>query len=137
MTPDQVQEIVEDAINPMAVALRLSEWSIDFVHRRLDGKAEITVHPAYRDAAVSFDADNFETDAQVRRTLRHELLHLMHADLTGMRDGDVGEDGGTFESNVRWQYGVERLVWSLERMLDAQGLTPEALIEAGRKELGE
>lgn len=137
MNHDQARQIVDDAILPMRAALSLQSWKIDIVYRRLDDGLMGTCRPntPYTDAVIEIDCEQAEDADTLLRTLRHELLHIVHSEFQVIRK-IAGQfiDGDAFDAvDVGYTMGAERTVTALESMLDNLGMSPKRLIKRGRK----
>lgn len=135
MDESTLRQIITDCYIPMRAALGLNDWSITIVVDRLDGlKAEIEYRTCYRCAAITFDPSGIKDRDDLLDTLRHEMLHLLHAETSlyehALRRSLSREAMIPYEQMIT--HAHERLVGNLERMLDSNSMTPQALIDLGR-----
>lgn len=140
MERETCREIVRGSLEPMARAMWLGDWQIQMIYRDLEGQIAGTceANPRYRTATIELDPCAFEKPAKLLEVLRHELLHVCHARFESYRrqvERHV-EGPGLDALNECFKDAIEELVGNLERLLDFNGITPDALIERGRKHLG-
>lgn len=106
--------------------LRLWEWRIDLYIGRLDGHAvaECQVNAPYCQASITLDSDKLDTETDVLRALRHELVHVfcwpMHA--YGQHASDLTDNAAI---DASWTFYLERMVWSVEQLMDRHGIPLE------------
>lgn len=121
--------IIDDRLKPMRNAMQLNQWTIDVVWGHIDGEAggqvkgQCTADPKYMRASIELDPESHADEADLLRTLRHELLHIFHAEyqLYRRQVGHVVSDT-TFDGlDEAYQQASERTVWMMEQMLDHGG----------------
>lgn len=135
MTRDELAAIIDAHIEVYATRLKLEAWGINVDLEEDEAKfqsekqhetasAWMYCEPPYRQALITFCVPRVLHREGALRLLRHELLHLLHADLNGFRDmahlfARTGRETGAL--NAAWHDGIERFNWQLEQMLDANG----------------
>ncbi len=126
MDTSAVKRIVEERLRPLQHRLQVQEWRVDVLYEALeDGtNARTTFVYPYRHAKIRIDPAQHDDEADVIRSLRHELAHLVlapfdHAITVAER---ILENDGTasraFDEARR--FAVEECIVNLERMLDAK-----------------
>jgi hypothetical protein len=119
MDASEVRRIVEANVERLCDQLRLWDWHLSIAYRRLDGDAvaQCDVSAPYLRATITLDNDKMDTEDEVLRALRHELIHVfcwpMHAFGQHAHDMTDGES-----SDSAWTFYLERLVWSVEQLMD-------------------
>lgn len=117
-----VRNIVNAHIKKMRWALQLQDWSIDVSYGHLENgtRGECQLHVRHRKAAIRIDSDDCDDEQVVLKTLRHELLHVFDAEMEVYRNAVrhlLAPE--TFDAiDELFLYAAERLVGSLERMLE-------------------
>lgn len=118
MLPSEAKSVVLANIERLRDDLRLWDWHLEITYGRLDdASATCQIHPAYQRATITLDPEQLDDEQDVLRALRHELIHVfcwpMHA--YGLHTEEL-TDGKTVDAN--WTFYLERMVWSVERLLD-------------------
>lgn len=117
-----VRDIVNAHIKKMRWALQLQDWRIDVSYGPLtEGtRGECQLQIGHKKAAIRIDNDKCDDEHMVLQTLRHELLHLFDAEMELYRNAIrhlLANE--TFDAvDELFLHAAERLVGSLERMLD-------------------
>lgn len=139
MNLSDCKQVVQAAISPMRHAMSLQSWRVTVNYIRFSGDdgtlAQVHADHRYMRATIDIDYDRHESAAEVLRSLRHELLHLFHADF-GLYREVVGKaaESDVFETmEPIHNAACERTVAALERMLDFCGMTPQALVKIGKR----
>jgi sugar-specific transcriptional regulator TrmB len=106
----------------------LQEWEIEVKYVKEVGEGSkspgaISSRPEYRRAELYLVLNSFKNKGLVRQVVKHELLHLFHADLDKLIERlldelpeDLHEVGTTY-----WNFSrdlSERLVTKIERVVD-------------------
>lgn len=140
MDKSKARAIANRAIRPLRSAMALQPWSIDLVWGPIPGdapdglcvKGQCTVSDTYSTAIIEIDHNQISSERELLSVLRHEMMHLLNAELTGtlraqMREATTEPISGVLDTAL--MHGVERMVWHMEQMLD-QGLnmTPKRMI---------
>lgn len=123
MKKKDVKRAVKKHLPGLIELLRLAEWdvAVDVIGDEADedyGRADIRA--PYRTAVVTLNAHRLKTIAKVRRVLRHELLHLVLADvdrITFAAEATLSKRGKRMFREVSYQ-AEEAQVERLERILD-------------------
>lgn len=126
MDESEVREIVNANIRQMRWALQLQDWEFKIEYACLGHssqetvKAECSPDPKYKHAVIVFDPAAVESEADVLRSLRHELLHCLYADIETYRKAvaQLLDDKPFNAVDEFFRHAVESLVGRLERMLD-------------------
>jgi hypothetical protein len=137
MDESAVRAIVERVIPHVKWRLQLQKWVFTVKYDSLndpgaerDHKATCTPDPAERQAVIEIDPGRHKSESDVLRSVVHELLHCMTADLETYRKA-VGQHvgGASFDAlDQFWHFGTERVVRRLENVLYwGLGWTPERL----------
>jgi len=127
VTVDEFWELIDgDKFTQLIQNLGLSDWKFRVRVERIEAAitvADCDANPMYKIATVRYDAGYLadHDEATVLNTLRHELLHVFHAEATTLTQGNVSE----FE----FELAGESIVRRVERLLDHWGLSPEKLAE--------
>ncbi len=134
MTKDEVQAIVERYAPEMVDRMRLNDWNLQMFydaappasesHQAEGGVMRGWCHclPEYRLAEIHLICPNFKTAEAIMRTVRHELLHVLIAEIDALADVGYAACGDNIPAcqmldRVRL-HTHERIVRSLERLLD-------------------
>jgi len=141
MDRSKVEEIVKANNTWMRKALQLQDWTIHYTFDEKPCKnddefygscAECTPEPGYVQAHMNFVPSRFKDEAEVLKTLRHELLHLVTAQFETYRLA-VAEYINPQDMKAIdhvWNYAHERAVNTLETMLDfGLGYSPKQMIK--------
>lgn len=122
MDQSKVKELVNANIKQMRWALQLQDWNIDVTCGPLEANCGGTCKsdPKRQRACIEINPAAHEDEVDVVTTLRHELLHVLHADFETYRKA-VSQlvDSSTFNAiDEFFSHAAESLVARLERMLD-------------------
>ena len=76
-----IKAIAKKFIERWKYLLSLEEWDIQFRHVKLeDGTlGECGCEPAHKSATINIDIAKHKSIDEVLATVRHELIHLVHA----------------------------------------------------------
>jgi len=87
MDESKARKLVNKYIKGIRNGLQLWQWEINitYMHQE-DALAELKIDAEYKKANIRINHDDHETEADLLRTLFHELLHIMHADFELYRD---------------------------------------------------
>ncbi len=122
MDESKVREIVNAHVKEMRWALQLQDWRINVFYRHLDGEAvaDCRSNAGSRQAWIRIDNDKCDDKEEVLTTLRHELLHIFHAEMETYRKavGQLIEDGPFNAVDEFFQQANEKFVTRIEQMLD-------------------
>lgn len=129
MDRSQVRALVADALPGLLTRLGLAHWRVEVAYDlRADCESfavlgRCTRIGEYNGARIELDADALATEADVLRTLRHELLHVVLAPLDLYRAtlAPLFDETSSTMAEVIWSYCIEKTVVNLERMV--AGLT--------------
>jgi hypothetical protein len=134
MDRSEVKRIVEEALEPMATALWVRDWLILPEYGAIeDGKCGFCkADPAYMKATIRLDPAQLDDEDDVLRTLRHEILHIVHGEFAvymNMMLCAVKEKDWRMKDveDRAYTLACERTVARLERLLDGLGQTPRVL----------
>lgn len=137
MDESAVRAIVERVIPHVKWRLQLQKWVFEVRCTSLsasgdgrDVKAECTPAPDSREAVIEIDPAQHESESEVLRSLVHEMLHCMTAELETYRQMVSAHVGGSaFDAlDVSWRFGTERVIRRVENVLYwGLGWTPERL----------
>lgn len=125
----EAKRIMDDHLLAMRHLLYLNDWKINlkwgsFKTAHSEGEFEVlaqcSVEASYKQASIEVDHTRLHDEEDLLRVIRHELLHLFHADLNLYRDQTREMLGARSWNAVEaaWLNGVERLVLQMEAMLD-------------------
>lgn len=120
MELEQVKQFVQKKTKELCFTLQLQDWRINFEYITLDNPANCAPLPGYKKAIIQIDPIQQEDEADLLRTLRHELLHCFLAEQETYRKA-VGELTTNREFNAIdaiFRQAVEATVNQIERMLD-------------------
>jgi hypothetical protein len=106
--------------------MQLQQWEIDVEYTRLEDAgdrctiADCSVTPGYQHALVRIDPEHCTDPAGVQRALRHELLHILHADFITVFETAAEALPADVERCVRHVFHVakESFVRRIENLLD-------------------
>lgn len=142
MDKSRLKAIVNKSISAMRNALCLNEWKVQVTyetvgssdHMRGAGIADTRPDPKYMDAWMRIDCDQIDSEKQALDTLRHELLHFIHADLQIVRRAvaDMLTEKEFDVYTTLNEHVCERIVHRMEAVLDNLGFSPEELVKKGR-----
>jgi len=138
MDASQVRAIVGKYAPALMEKLGIPHWSIVFYYDLREQKGsfakrgECIRQVRYDKAAISFDPEEFGTEDEVLKNLRHELIHVVlapfdlfwHAAEAHWTDDPVR----TEIMNTVWDHAVEQAVINIERVCEGHG--PTELIAA-------
>jgi len=116
-------EIIICTLQPI---LGLEDWEIEVRNKSLseDTMAEATVYGEYRNARIDVDLECHADRKSLATTLRHEMLHMLHAHIGLYRMCVAGVVKGPkwdmLENTI--EYGLEELVTQIELILDRAGV---------------
>lgn len=138
MTLDEAKKVVLKRMPALLRALGLGWWRVDVVWRKLDEgtKGECHMHPRYRRATIELDETEHDDADDLLHTLRHEALHVLHAEFAPLLDvarNLANTDEGRRLVACQWAESVERGVSALEVAFDCLGLrTVDDVIAASK-----
>lgn len=142
MDRSHVREIVDESIRPLRSALGLQQWTIHVVYEALEEGTRGLCHadPKYYEATIRLDPEQIDHAAGVLDVLRHEMLHIVHAEFQTYRR-QVSELIGEAERRAL-DHGFDRacedIVHRLSYMLDTcLRFSTKRLIGRGRRLLEE
>lgn len=131
MDKSEVQAILDEAIPVELERLGLSWWRLVFALGPTDLGPDYNAVcfrlPNYDRARITLDPEGLDSKDEVISTLRHELLHLIHApfDLVESQLAEALSDKEFRVLAPLWRYATEQTVRNLERMF--RGLTEQAI----------
>jgi len=128
---------VDDILSDMIHAMRLDHWRVDVELGAVDDSGHLlgegVSDPRSRHVIITIDSDLHDNVKEIGNTLRHELLHVLHASFQTYRracshglkrrEDDIVEEV--------YQLASEETVMGIEAMLDAIGLDAETLAVKG------
>ena len=129
MPADQVKAIAKAYLEPMSQALHVSHWKITLKVEKIKDSAaaaaQVFMTSDYDIATIVIDPTQCNSEEEVVRFLRHELIHLLLApfDLHSetvrevIRQSETPDPGLAAEARV-FTFAVERMVLNIERALD-------------------
>lgn len=130
MDRSEVIKIVDRSIDPLLRRFGIEHWKVEVCYDlRADNgiahnSARCTRMADYNRAIIEFDPDQFDDEASVLRSLRHELFHVLLSpfDVYSNAAEAALHDSATTAILARvWSHSVEQAVINLERLYD--GLT--------------
>jgi len=130
-TKAEVEEYIENNIAQWISNFRLNDWKpyLEFVRISSNGNSFTTfasceVSLNYREAIIAVDSERFvgSTEAEVRRTIEHELLHIVHAPTDKLENFVLSVIGDDPKLRDVW-YGIyddvcEDLVRGMEALVE-------------------
>lgn len=143
MDKSKLRQIVQAKVEKLRWALQLQDWKLDVEYCHIGDRDDdesivgnCTPRLGYRCATIKLDPEHIHEDEDVIEILRHELLHLIHADLTLLMDAiepHIQRDGFKTIQRIYW-HAIEKIVGNIERMLDnGLGLSPDRMIQLSAK----
>jgi len=147
MKEAKVIAIVNREVKKLRAVLALQKWRliIDYgeVGDDLGGRtssANCRVNPGAHRMWITFDPEKFESEEEVVEILRHELLHIFHAELLTMFEmmSQFITDSQTQNTmEVQFQFVCEAIDSRVETMLDiGLGLDTKKLLRIAEKKYG-
>jgi len=122
MDSSKVEKIVNKNISKMQAALGVSDWDVIMSYYGTDHAGEVRFRPGYRSAYITLDPSRLMSKGEVLNVLRHELIHLLAAELDIYRNTFmkfVSDQPRTIEAMEElYDSVVEKLVGNIERVLD-------------------
>lgn len=145
MDKSQCKAIIDGHIKQLRFAMGLQSWKVSFIYDHCGGaakdgfatRAHVVRRGEYYQASITVDPAEFNTQHEVLKALRHELLHLFHAEFDTydqVVQRALSENGYAGLEPVRI-LAIERLVYCIESLLDYNGLTAEKLMDISRKRI--
>ncbi len=106
--------------------LNLEEWdvSVKFIKKKSNLSGSIEANAKYLRAVMEIHPKNIVNNYTLKLVIRHELLHLLHAEYDAMLETvmkPIEEHFGESVSNMSYnctRHATERLVTRIERILD-------------------
>ncbi len=146
MRNSEAKMIVKKVLPWLRWAMQLQRWDIDIVWGPIEDdeglpashcvQGQVFSQDQYQEATIEIDHTSIPNAKRLIEVLRHEMLHLLHADV---RSGLMPQIGAAVSAkmadvlDVACQMAVERLVTNMERMFDnGIGLPPEAMIRRAK-----
>lgn len=140
-----MQHAMAKALRPMQAALQLIDWTITLHFDSITSddptfRSSATCHTqaGYKRASITVDVHNIADVDESLWVLRHELLHVWHAEFVEYR-GQIAkllDDDAYNATNQSWHYAAERFVNRAESFFDHTiGWNPRALVKAGQAKL--
>lgn len=136
MDKSAVKGLVDRYLVDLRDALGMHQWTVNMVYGPIAGGAAgcVLADPKYREATITLDPEQFETEERVLDVLVHELSHLMHANAKTYRlavDKVVSSEVELVLDEL-YDLMVETWATNLEAMLDVLGLPPKELVRRVR-----
>lgn len=122
MQKRDVEQIVNNILPSWKQAFGIEDWDIEIEYATLPGKcfAETTTSSRYNHALIQMDTQKFQNEDQVLDIFRHELIHVLTADLSVYRKvicATMTQEQDKTEQEIGgWLW--ERLVFRIEAMLN-------------------
>jgi hypothetical protein len=137
MDASTARKHVKGMIHWLRWATGLQNWTVDVEICSLDDDhvGVCWPDPRYKRATIHLDATGFESKADLARTLRHELLHAVNAEMQRLRGHALRAlttDEGKALLECTYQECSEAGVRSMEDMLDQMGLTPKRMVKLAK-----
>ncbi len=132
----EAKKLAQDALRPMKYAMGLGEWRVTVIYDSLNGQmGSICPDPSRRRATMKLDLQDHVDKNDLLDTIRHELLHLMHFQFEVYRKMlyQFITKPEEYAADQIWDDAIESLVFHLETMLDACGLTSKRILNRGIK----
>jgi hypothetical protein len=138
MDRSAVKKVVDDNIEPLMLMLGVPHWSIVVSYDLRDDngisriKGRCTRAIDYNKARIEFDPDECEDEADVLKTLRHELFHIVASpfDLYMQAADQCTKEDSPEEAILDrvFDHAVEKVMINLERMfIGLTGEPPETM----------
>lgn len=145
MRLEHAKVIVDEHCDWFRYALGLNHWTIHVVYKRLDegNLGRCYANAKYSEATIELDEEQIPDGEKLLFVLRHELLHVLHADYDLVVEAALKElDSRVAHSLMIHMQHVaqEKVVTMLEGMLDrGLGATPGRLVGVAKacRELAE
>lgn len=142
----EARAIVDEHLPWLRWALCLQDWRIEVDYGLVDKESPAGVRfcavtrcdNAYRKAYVTINEEMVDDEDDLLETLRHELLHVVHADFelyraTMIQQARDREQAEGLDLEL-FTHACERLVGNIERILDhGLGLGVKSMMELSRK----
>jgi len=121
MDKQACNKLLPNIIEKYLDKLRLYDWKITFECCELDDcEAIVDYEASYNIAHIKFDNKRIKNKSRLDTAVRHELLHLYHAevDILGQQL-EVMLTKSSFKCiDKLLEHCCEMIVWRLERLLD-------------------
>lgn len=138
MESKEARKLIEKALPVFADMLALRDFDIDVKFKKLDhgylGQCYIDVR--YAKVCINLDLAEHETEVDLLETLRHELIHIHLGEFETYRrsiEEIVTSSEARIALDKSYERAIEGAVNCVERMLDRNGFTSEAIIKTRRK----
>lgn len=125
MTSADIEAIISAIAPDMAQDLGLEPWRVNFssgATAQPHWVADSTINSPYQRAGLRFENRKHNTREEVIDSVRHELVHVVLAEMTHYREvvratlrDNTSEDA--MERRV-WTFALERTTYNVERALD-------------------
>lgn len=119
---DAIKTITNSVVARWKYLLGIEEWKIKFRYTKLEdgGMGECRADPVYRKATIVFDLAEHKDKKDLLDTLRHEMLHIVHAEFEHFRDQAREYFSPAVATTLDDVYmiGAEACVRKLEGLLD-------------------
>lgn len=135
MDQSQARKIIHESLKPLRWIMGLQDWTIDieYCHIPSEGKAlytkaDVLTVDSHKKAKIRIDPAQHDDPADLLRSFRHELIHMLHAEMQLFKRQAIellgAEDKTDNALEHAWVIGVEALVRKVEEMLDELGYSP-------------
>jgi hypothetical protein len=121
MDKSQVRAVVERELKPLIDRLGLGHWDIKVEYGPIGGdrSGQCSRASDYEQATISFDPEKIEDEADVLKTLRHELFHIIHSPFDlyscAVDNAGLGKPMDDVLDRI-WRHACEKTVINIERM---------------------
>lgn len=137
MDQSEAKKLVHKYFRTFQRALHLNNWHFHFVYGPITVEGErvmgrCATSPERYDCTIELDPQQHDDDEEFVDTLRHEMLHVLHADMQTLRRclHELLSEGDFKIVAELENLACERIVSHLEFMLDhGLGLKPEAMVQ--------
>lgn len=125
MDRSEAKAIVERHLEPLAESMGIGHWRLRVQYGPIEGgDAKTALYgtcrplPEYERATIELDPEQFDDEAELLRTLRHELFHAVLGPLELLMRVAVYGLGGRHGQSVRSAatYAIEGVIRNLERL---------------------
>ena len=133
MKKTEARKILKESIRGLRSAMSLQSWQINIEWRDMEAGnlATCRTDARYRLADIEVDHSQHEDRAHLLSTLRHELMHIFHAEFKLFELGTSHLISKPARDSLGEVYNAaqEKTVAAIEAMLEqGLGLTPEKMI---------
>lgn len=139
MTVKKLKKLYSKYFDDLRFALGLPMWDVEIVWNEVGESkllGHILIQPDSMEAVITIMCGMAKDEKQFLDTLRHELLHIIHAE-TSLYRKCMGQYIDSRRSDCAmdevYDHMVEKMVARMEYMLDLLGLDAKTLAKKGKE----